>query len=137
MPEDINNLDPNDDGLKGIFGDRFTDATAQTPEKPKATRKPSNTTQPEKAAQKPAQKPTKESEDFKDAKWQPVKPDPNYLDKLKTTAKDVSMYAVLSTILFWWQQSGKLEETTAWYALLVCVGMVFFTVGKNWRWGER
>lgn len=70
------------------------------------------------------------------ALWEPVKPDPNEMEKLKRTAKDVCKYAVLSLILFWWQQTGRLEETTAWYSLLVCVGMVFFSVGKNWRWRD-
>ena len=69
------------------------------------------------------------------ALWEPVKPAPDFMDKLKQTAKDISLYAVLSMILFYWQQTGKLEETTAWWALLVCVGMVFFSVGKNWCGG--
>lgn len=72
-----------------------------------------------------------------DTQWEPVKPPANNMDKLKQTAKDMTLYAVLSTILFWWQQTGRLEETTAWYSLLVCVGMVFFSVGKNWRGGVK
>lgn len=98
---------------------------------------------------KPTRKPvaTKESNPGKNtpkeekpvnAHAEPVKPARDFMDKLKQTAKDVCKYAVLSLILFWWQQSGRLEETTAWYALLVCVGMVFFSVGKNWRgWCEQ
>jgi len=90
--------------------------------------------------------PTKESNPTKvmpekekpvNAQWEPVKPTPNYMDKLKHSAKDMGMYAVLSAILFWWQQTGRLEETTAWYALLVCVGMVFFTVGRAWNVGGK
>ena len=99
-------------------------------------------------AEKPARKPvtTKESNPGKnthkeekavDASWEPVKPSRDFMDKLKQTAKDVCLYAVLSLILFWWQQTGRLEETTAWYSLLVCVGMVFFSVGKNWRGGVK
>lgn len=72
-----------------------------------------------------------------DAEYEPVKPSPDFMDKLKQTAKDTCMYAVLSMILFWWQQSGKLEETTAWYSLLFCVGMVFFSIGKNCRGGVK
>ena len=71
------------------------------------------------------------------AVWMPIKQPTNYMGKLKTVAKDVSIYAVLSVILFWWQQSGRLDETTAWYALLVCVGMVFFSIGKNFRGGVQ
>ena len=69
--------------------------------------------------------------------WEPVKPAPDFMEKLKQMAKDVCKYAALSLILFWWQQTGRLEETTAWYSLLVCVGMVFFSVGKNWRGGVK
>ena len=72
-----------------------------------------------------------------DAQWEPEKPTPNYMDKLKASAKDMALYVVLSMILFWWQQSGRLDETTAWYSLLFCVGMVFFSIGKNCRGGEQ
>lgn len=78
-----------------------------------------------------------EKEKPMDASWKPVKPDPNFMDKLKATAKEVGIYGVLSLILFWWQQTGRLEETTAWYSLLVCVGMVFFSIGKNCRGGVK
>ena len=135
MPEDINNLDPEDIGLKSIMGVHFVDETAKKPtvEDVEAgiVRCYEAAFGNKKAAQKPAQKPTKAKEAVKDAQCEPVKPAPDFMDKLKRTAKDVCLYAVLSLILFWWQQSGRLEETTAWYALLVCVGMVFFTIGKN------
>lgn len=68
-----------------------------------------------------------------DALLEPVKPTPDFMDKLKQAAKDVALYAVLSLILFWWQQTGRIDYNTAWYALLVCVGMVFFSIGKNCR----
>ncbi len=76
----------------------------------------------------------KEEKSAKD-QWEPVKPAPDFIGKLKQTAKDVCLYAVLSTILFYWQQTGRLETTTSWYALLVCVGMVFFSIGKNFAAG--
>jgi hypothetical protein len=59
------------------------------------------------------------------------------MDKLKNIVKDVGLYSVLSIVLFWWQQTGKLDYTTAWYALLLCVGMVFFSIGKNCRGGVK
>ena len=99
-------------------------------------------------SEKPARKPvsTKESNPGKntpkeeiavDAPYEPVKPALDFMDRLKQTAKDVCLYAVLSLILFWWQQTGRLEETTAWYSLLVCVGMVCFSIGKNCRGGVQ
>lgn len=96
-------------------------------------------------AEKPTTKPVAKKESKETPKeekpvktlWEPVKPTPNYMEKLKSIVKDTGMYAVLSMILFWWQQSGRLEETTAWYALLVCVGAMFFSVGKNCRGGVQ
>lgn len=99
-------------------------------------------------AEKPARKPvsTKESNPGKntpkeeiavDAPYEPVKPALDFMDRLKQTAKDVCLYAVLSLILFYWQQTGRLETNTSWYALLVCVGMVFFSIGKNCRGGVK
>lgn len=72
-----------------------------------------------------------------EALWEPVKPAPDFMAKLKATAKDVCLYAVLSLVLFYWQQTGRIDITTSWYALLVCVGMVFFSVGKNCRGGVK
>ena len=46
--------------------------------------------------------------------------------------RDGFVYSALSAILIWWKNTGRLDETAAWYALVVCIGMVFFAVGKNW-----
>ena len=64
--------------------------------------------------------------------WQPAKPAKTDMDKLKGFAKDCMLFGTASAILFYWQMTEKLDYTTAWYALLVCVGMVFFSVGKHW-----
>ena len=113
--------------LSEVMGGRFTDMTkgekpARKPVAPKESNPGKNTTKEEKPVE---------------SLWKPVKPAPDFMDKLKQTAKDVCLYAVLSLILFWWQQTGRLETTTSWYALLVCVGMVFFSIGKNCRGGEQ
>ena len=128
MPEDINNLDTNDEGLKAIFGERFQDIT----EPAKAISKKETTTICKEAnvAQKPKEK-------AMETQREPVKPAANYMDILKSIVKDVCLWAILSCVLFWWQQTGKLELTTSWYALLCCVGMVFFAVGKNCRVGNH
>lgn len=64
--------------------------------------------------------------------WKPQKPVKTDMDRIKGFAKDVMLYGAASAILFLWQQTGKLDYTTAWYALLVSVGMVFFSVGRHW-----
>ena len=83
------------------------------------------------------EKNTTEEEKAVNAQWEPVKPAPDFMEKLKHTATDVGLYAVLSMILFYWQPTGRIETTTSWYALLVCVGMVFFSIGKNCRGGVK
>lgn len=112
--------------LAEMMGGQFIDETKEHGVEPD----PKPTSKPEPV------KPTKNTpakEKPCESLWEPVKPAPNFMDKLKATAKDTCLFGALSMILFWWQQSGKLDYTTAWWALLVCVGMVFFSVGKNWR----
>lgn len=67
-----------------------------------------------------------------EAQWQPVKPAKTAMDRISGMAKDFMVFGTASMILFWWQQTGKLDYTTSWYALLVCVGMVFFSIGRHW-----
>lgn len=116
--------------LAAVMGGRFHDKTRENGAEPATM--PEHKPEPVKpvknapAKEKPAE-----------PRWEPEKPAPNFMDKLKATAKDVCFYAVLSLILFWWQQTGRLEYTTAWYALLVCVGMVFFAVGKHCKGGGK
>ena len=130
MPEDINNLDTNDDGLKAIFGDRFHDISEPVKHVKAVSKKETPTTpQPTKAVQKAKHEPV-------EAQWEPTKENTWY-DNLKAIVKDVALFAFLSFVLFWWQQTGRLEVTTSWYALLFCVGMVFFSVGKHCRGGDR
>ena len=117
--------------LAEIMGGRFTDMTKPV-EKP--VEKPAPVKQSEPAKNVPEKEKTAGTQQKPvENLWEPVKPAPNFMDKLKKTAKEVCLYAVLSMVLFYWQQTGRLEETTAWYALLLCVGMVFFSVGKNCR----
>ena len=116
--------------LAEVMGGRFTDMTKAGKPAEKSVAKPQTTKQSNPGKEYP------EKEKPVEPLWEPAKPAPNYMDKLKNIVKDVALYAVLSLVLFWWQQSGRLEETTAWYALLVCVGMVFFSVGKHCRGGR-
>lgn len=119
-----------DDGLKAVMGDRFHDTTEtwEIVKEHAAKRKATKTVA--------ADKNVPEKEKPVEAQWEPVKPAPDFMDKLKATVKDVFLWAVISLVLFYWQQTGRIEITTSWYALIVCVGMVFFSVGKHCR-GEK
>lgn len=117
-----------DEGLEAIMGDRFHDDTKPA-EKPVAKPAP-------KKKSKPVTKP--HAMDIPvEAQWQPEKPAPDFMAKLKMVVKDVFIYAAISLILFYWKQTGRLEETTAWYALIVGCGMVFFSIGKHCKGGGK
>ena len=115
--------------LETIMGGRFIDYTKEHAEKP---------------IEKPVEAPGWEKSHVHvknvhaneipvEAQWEPAKPEPNWLDRLRTTAKSVAIYAIVSAVLFWWQQTGRMDYDTAWWALLLCVGMVFFSVGRAWN----
>jgi hypothetical protein len=110
MENDINNLDPNDEGLKQIFGERFHDAT-QEKAIPKRT---------------PASKPV-------DAQWEPVKPDPNWMDKLKGCVKSVAIFGCLGLLFFYWQQTGQMDSSAAVPSMCACTALAGLGVGKNIR----
>jgi hypothetical protein len=133
MPNDINHLDANDEGLKAIFGDRFHDETTEKPEAAKTTRKQN----PAKAVKAPAIEPKTEPASYKDAKWNPVKPDPNWLDKLKACAMYTVGFGGLSILLFSWQQAGLMDSSVAIPSMCVCTALAGFGVGKNALKGSR
>lgn len=132
MPNDINELDEQDVGLKGIFGDRFHDATsgAQQSKKQETT----HTSAPVKAEQSGAHKRTKSFEDVKsseDAKWEPVKAVPNWTDNLMNCAKSALLFGGLNLLIFYWQQTGLMAESIAVPSMCVCAFLAGFGVGKH------
>lgn len=124
MPNDINHLDTEDIGLKAIFGDRFHDETTATPEAAKTTRKAEN---PAKAVKAPAITP----KDHKEGKWNPAKPDPNWLDRLKACVKWTAVFGGLCVLFFYWQQTGQMEASAAVPSMCACCGLACFNIGKN------
>lgn len=110
MENDINNLDPNDEGLKSIFGDRFHDATQE--EAP-----PQHT---------PKRKPV-------DAQWEPVKPAPDWLDKLKDCTKWLFLFGGLSCLVCYWQCAGLMDPSVAVPTMCACTALGGVGVGKNLR----
>ena len=116
MSDDINNLDPNDEGLKGIFGDRFHDATGDAP-----THRAVN------AEQKTTHTPVA-------AQWEPVKPDPNWLDNLKACVKHAAIFGGLSFLVFYWQQAGLMDSSVAVPTMCICAALAGLGVGRNVHW---
>lgn len=109
MSDDINNLDPNDEGLKGIFGDRFHDETGKAPPA---------------AAVNTTRKPM-------DAKWEPAKPDPNWLENLKACVKHVAIFGGLSILFFYWQQTGQMDSSAAVPSMCACTALAGLGVGRH------
>lgn len=109
MENDINNLDPDDIGLKGIFGDRFHDVNDPKPIVKKA----------KKAV---------------DAEWEALEPAPDLTEKLKACVKHVFLFAALNLIIFYWKNSGLMAESIANPSMMVCTALVGWGVGRYVHW---
>lgn len=121
MPDDINELDVTDAGLKAIMGNRFHDETQKD-----IFKKETTTTTKEK------KDPHKVTHDFKDGKWEPVK-ERNWMDNLKGCAKWAIGFGGLSFLLFYWEQAGLMAESVAVPCMCLCTALAGWGVGKNAR----
>ena len=123
MPDDINDLDVTDAGLKGIFGDRFHDTTEPAMARPKKVY--TNTTPARKSSEKPKDKPV-------EAEWHPVR-ERTWMDNLKNSAKWACLFGGLSCLVFYWQQAGLMASSIAVPTMCVCTALAGWGVGKNVR----
>ena len=123
MPNDINELDVNDIGLKEIFGNRFHDYGDVRPVATETTEASYNTAPTVKVARSPI-------EDSVDAEWYPDRPAPNFYDKLKRCAKSVAVFGGLNILVFYWQNSGLMADSIALPCMIVCAVLAGFGVGK-------
>lgn len=120
--EEVNNLDPDDIGLKEIMGNRFQDATKPMVE-PFPTES-TNTTQPKKKAQKPM-----------DTQWEPVK-QRNWMDDLKECMKSSLIFGGLNMLIWYWQISGLMDESIALPCMLACAALFGIGLGKCCKRGK-
>lgn len=111
---DINHLDPNDEGLKAVMGRKFQDATTEP-----APVDPYWEQGKTKSKSKPA-----------DAQWEPVKAAPNFMDKLATCAKWSLTFGALCSLFFYWQLTGHMDDTAAVPCMLACALLLGWNVGK-------
>ena len=124
MPSDINELDVNDIGLKGIFGDRFHDETESKPATAETKKVSVDITHTPKAEQKKTGKAV-------DALWEPIKPAPNQMDKLKSSAKATLVFGGLSILFFYWQTTGQMEMSASLPCICACCVLAGIGIGKN------
>ena len=84
----------------------------------------------EKTTPKAEKTPHKPTHNFQDGKWEPVKPEPNFMDKLKSCAKSGLLFGGLTFLIFYWQQAGLMASSIAVPSMCVCTAMVGLAIGK-------
>lgn len=114
-----------DDELCGIV--KFTDATTMPsqPVKPEKNQANKEHVNENKTAQKPTSEPV-------DAEYEPIKT--WYDEKAVNLVKWVLFFISLEYLFFYWQQTGKMDESAAMPSMLVCALLAGISVGKNWKW---
>ena len=114
-----------DDELRGLV--KFTDATTKPSQPVKEEKKTSNKepVKEKKTAQKTTSKPM-------DAEYEPVK---NWYDeKTVNLVKWVVLFVGLEYLVFYWQQTGQMQESASMPSMIVCALFAGISVGKNWKW---
>lgn len=114
-----------DDALCGIV--KFTDATTAA-HKPVESEKKTESKLHSKE-NKVAQKQNSEPEC---AEYEPVKT--QYDWKAVNFVKWPLLFIGLEYLFFYWQQTGKMDESAAMPSMLVCALLAGISVGKNWKW---
>lgn len=114
-----------DDALRGMV--KFTDATVKEQEPAESEKKPESKLHGEekKIAQKPTSGPV-------DAEYEPVKT--WYDERAVNIVKWALFFISLEYLFFYWQQTGKMDESAAMPSMLVCALLAGISVGKNWKW---
>lgn len=125
--EAINKDELFDDELCGMV--KFTDATMRPSHTVKSDKNQDNKEHAKE--KKMAQKPTGKT---MDAEYQPVKTwyDPKTANLVKWTV----IFIGLEYLVFYWMQTGKMQESAAMPSMIVCALLAGISVGKNWKWGK-
>ncbi len=131
----IVNSDLLDEGLQTVMGKERCQnecdwQTARKPVVEPISTRPTSTTQAEKVAQKPINKAL-------DAEYEPARPEPNWMDNLKSCAKSVLLFGGLSFLIFYWKEAGLMAESIAIPAIAVCTALAGWGAGKNATRGHR
>ena len=114
-----------DDALCSMV--KFTDSTT-TAQKPAETAKKTSRkehVEEKKTEQKPTSKPM-------DAEYEPVKT--WYDEKTVNMVKWAAVFIGLEYLVFYWMQTGQMQESAAMPSMIVCAMLAGISVGKNWKW---
>lgn len=122
---EINKDELFDDELCGMV--KFTDATTRPTQPVKSDKNQDNKehVKEKKTAQKPTSEPM-------DAEYQPVKT--LYDTKTVNLVKWTVIFIGLEYLVFYWMQTGQMQESAAMPSMLVCAALAGISVGKNWKW---
>ena len=106
---------------------KFTDATTAAQEPMEAAKKSASKehVKEKKTSQKPTSKPM-------DAEYEPIKT--WYDEKTVNLVKWVVLFVGLEYLVFYWQQTGQMQESAAMPSMIVCALLAGISVGKNWKW---
>ena len=114
-----------DDALCSMV--KFTDATtaAQKTAEPEKKVESKLHSKENKVAQKPTREPV-------DAEYEPVK---TWHDKKTVNmVKWAAVFIGLEYLVFYWMQTGQMQESAAMPSMLVCALLAGISFGKNWKW---
>ena len=114
-----------DDELCGMV--KFTDATTTAHKQAEPEKKTASNLHAEE--KKMAQKQTSEPED---AEYEPVKT--WYDKKTVNMVKWAAVFIGLEYLVFYWMQTGQMQESAAMPSMIVCAALAGISVGKNWKW---
>jgi hypothetical protein len=114
-----------DEELCGMV--KFTDATVKPTQPAKAEKKTASKepVKEKKMAKKPVNEPM-------DAEYEPVNTwyDPKTVNLVKWAA----IFIGLEYLVFYWMQTGQMQESAAMPSMIVCALLAGVSVGKNWKW---
>ena len=114
-----------DDELCGMV--KFTDATVKEQNHAESEKKTVNKepAKEKKTAQKSTEKPV-------DAEYEMVKTwyDPKTVNLVKWAV----IFIGLEYLVFYWMQTGQMQESAAMPSMIVCALLAGVSVGKNWKW---
>lgn len=82
-----------------------------------------NQTTEEKAEHKP-------THSFEDGKWEPVKPKPNWMDKLKSCAMLTAPFSALTLLVFYWNEAGLMDSSIAVPSMIFCACLAGLGIGR-------
>ena len=116
-----------DDELCGMV--KFTDATTTAHNGAEQKKNPviKEPAKEKKTEQKQTDKPM-------DAEYETVKT--WYDEKTVNCVKWFLIFAGLEYLVFYWVQTGQMQESAAMPSMIVCALLAGISVGKNWKWGR-